>query len=64
MAAGSPPTDPGPLRCGSTIALTADNVFVGIVSVSTVNNKNLSSEGWYATVPAIILSSYGLSSLI
>ena len=41
----------GPFLFGSTIASIGSNVFVGIVSVSTVNSSISSLAGCNATVP-------------
>ena len=59
-AAASPPLVPGPDFCGSTIAVTAVNVSVGIVSESTVNNKIESSVELRAIVPLISVSTSSL----
>ena len=51
-----PPFVPGPDFCGSTIAVTAVSVSVGIVSESTVNNITESSVELSAMVPLISVS--------
>ena len=43
-AAGKPFVVSGPFACGSTIALTADNVFCGSVSLSTVKRGKAKKE--------------------
>ena len=53
---------PGPFLLGSTIASIGSNVFVGIVSVSTVNNNISLLDGCSAIVP--ITSAPSISDVV